>query len=473
MTAVELQNISVSFDGQTQVLRELSLSVRFGEFVLLSGLSGEGKTTLLSVINGVIPFLNPAKMTGRVLLCGEDVTKQAVGKRARLVGSVLQNADEQIVNTRADDEAAFGCENLAMPLPQMQQAVATALSRMELPADAPTRTLSGGQKQKLITASTLAMGQKILLLDEPLANLDRQSALQLLRTLRGLCKNGYAVLLVEHRLDLALPFADTLYTMEDGKLFLQKDKAGFLKSQQALLPQTESCKQDRVLICAQGLRYSKKDKEILHGVDFEIRAGEKIVLLGDNGCGKTTLLRLLSRLEKPDCGIYSQTILPSCRRANAAWFRHVGYVYQNPSYQLCMPTLGQEIRSGAANDATAGQMLEQFGLSTFRDRHPHALSEGQKRRAGVAAICAAKPQVIFLDEPTVGQDLFHLRQMVDSLFTLQKETGCALVTVTHDVRCAAALADRIVWMERGRILRTGDRTLAARYFEERSADDGA
>ena len=457
--AIRLENKTFSYDRKRNILEGLDFTLDFGEFAVLSGISGVGKTTLLSVINGVIPNISGGRFEGRVLFSGEDVTKLSIGKRAHFVGSVLQNADDQIVHDTVEDEVAFGCENLKIPPEEIGKRVAEELEKTGLTPDRRTRKLSGGQKQRLITAAAFAMGQKTLVLDEPLANLDRDSSLKLLRVLKDMTANGCAVLLVEHRLDLVLPFADRVYTLKDGRMQTETEPEKLLTDSSEIIPyDNEPITGGKRLISLRDIWHSAGHVDIIKGLSLDIYEGERITVLGPNGCGKTTLLKLLARLAEPDSGGYEQELVRSRRwDAPPKWFRQVGYVYQNPSYQLFMPTLRQEIECTAVSNEYAARMIEMFGLTGLEDRHPQSLSEGQKRRADVAAVCASKPKVLFLDEPTVGQDHGNLKLMLDSLHILQKETHCAIVTVTHDIRCKEALSDRKIVMKQGRIMRVEKR----------------
>lgn len=463
--AIRLKEVSFKYDGAKEnVLENINLTVEYGETVLLSGVSGEGKSTLLSIINGVIPFVNSGKFSGSVEIDGKDVTKLKISERSKLIGTVLQNADEQIIYDLVNEEIAFGCENLNITCEEIDRRIERFTTLMQIEKNAKTKTLSGGQKQRLITASTLAMEQKIIILDEPLANLDTHTAHILLKALRNLANSGYAVLIVEHRLDVVKNYIDKVMRIENKQLFTSTD-INDLNSGIKTIPHADGSLPGEVLIKGEKLFFAAGDRNIIDGLDIEIRAGERIVLLGENGCGKTTLMRMLARLNKPNGGALSQTITKS-KKANSKWFSKVGYVYQNPTYQLFMPTLLSEISFKAKSEEVAREMINAFGLSGLEQRHPQSLSEGQKRRASIAAVCASEPTVLFLDEPTVGQDYENLCKTVETVNKINKNLGTAIVTVTHDKRCAGALADRVLIMENGKISRQGDYRLANEFLNK-------
>lgn len=463
--AIRLKEVSFKYDGAKEnVLENINLTVEYGETVLLSGVSGEGKSTLLSIINGVIPFVNSGEFSGSVEIDGKDVTKLKISERSKLIGTVLQNADEQIIYDLVNEEIAFGCENLNIASEEIDRRIERFTMLMQIEKNAKTKTLSGGQKQRLITASTLAMEQKIIILDEPLANLDTHTAHILLKALRNLANSGYAVLIVEHRLDVVKNYIDKVMRIENKQLFTSTN-INDLNSGIKTIPHADGSLPGEVLIKGEKLFFAAGGRNIIDGLDIEIRAGERIVLLGENGCGKTTLMRMLARLNKPNGGSLIQTITKS-KKANSKWFSKVGYVYQNPTYQLFMPTLLSEISFKAKSEEMARKMINAFGLSGLEQRHPQSLSEGQKRRASIAAVCASEPTVLFLDEPTVGQDYKNLCKTVETVNKINKNLGTAIVTVTHDKRCAGALADRVLIMENGKISRQGDYHLANEFLDK-------
>ncbi len=467
-SALELRNISFTYSGADKpVFENINMTLDYGEFVLLSGLSGEGKSTLLSIINGIIPNVISGKMEGNVFFEGRDVTNEKVSARSKYIGTVLQNADEQIVYDVCADEIAFGCENFCIEPSAISRRIDKSCKLMKLSPDSFTKVMSGGQKQRLVTASTLAMQQKIIILDEPLANLDCESAHTLLKTLRKLSCDGYAILLVEHRLDMVSKYVGRVLWIKERQLY-SSGGMNELISAEKRIPRTDRQidKNAPVVISGKNLCYSAGGKDIIKELNVDIRKGERIVLLGENGCGKTTLMRVLARLNKLSGGVLSQTVLPNDKKKKptSKWFKKVGFVYQNPSYQLFMPTLKEEVSYQAATEEIADRMIKLFGLSGLESRHPQSLSEGQKRRAGIAAICAGLPEVIFLDEPTVGQDYDHLCQIVNALNILQAEHKFTMITVTHDFRCASALADRVLIMAGGKIKHEGRAMLADGFF---------
>lgn len=468
MSAIELKNVNFSYDGKTKILENTDFAAEYGEVTLLSGHSGEGKSTLMYIVSGIIPNVNYGELTGAVLVGGESIKGRKMGDICRKVGVVLQNADEQIIQKIVEDEIAFGCENLAFPPDKIQKQINIVCNLLKLDKGWKCRTLSGGQKQRLITASTLAMGQKIIILDEPLANLDKDGAAMLMGTLRSLAKAGYCIIVIEHRLDMVLPFVDTVWHIGNKTVRKVENRQEYLMQQTAKIE--DSCHiyaEQAPIFSLTNIKFSVKDRGILKDISLEIPTGGRTVFLGENGCGKTTLMRLIARLYKPTGGSITQYIDEKFRqkpRGSRAWYKKVGVVYQNPDYQLFMPTVEKEINFGASSPEYAEHIADLFGIKHLWHRHPQSLSEGQKRRVSIAAVVACAPEVLLLDEPTVGQDYDGLCQMVEILNKLHEQTGNTMIIITHDVRCAEALCDRAYLIADGVVQRSGGKELVREYF---------
>ncbi len=472
MTALELKDLTFSYPNtEDPTLQDISFAAEYGEVTLLAGDSGSGKSTLLRLLSGIIPNSVPGEIRGEILVDGESAKGWRIGKFCRKVGVVLQNAEEQILQQSVADEIAFGCENLNLPEEEIGERIEKVCTMMDLdPAQKP-RTLSGGQKQSLMTACILAMGQRILLLDEPLANLDQAGALKLMNLCKKLAhEEGYAVLLVEHRIDVVLPYADCLWELKDRTVQKVEDPDTFLAERAAQIPDhTPRIRTGRSAFDIRDLYVSPGKRDVITGLNTEIFEGERIVLLGENGCGKTTFLRSIARLQKTKRGDIIQNVDPKIGgRASKKWFKTVGVVEQNPDYQLFMPSVERELLFGGRDPEKAEEVLEQFHFTELRDRHPHSLSEGQKRLLTIMAVLAGEPKVLLLDEPTVGQDREALSKLVGTLNRVHEETKNTMITITHDARCAMALCDRALWIRDGKVYKTGRKELVAEYFSESS-----
>ena len=300
-----------------------------------------------------------------------------------------------------------------------------------------TRLLAGGQKQRLITASTLAMGQKIIMLDEPLANLDREGAGVVLGILKKLAdEENYLVIIVEHRIDYIIDHTDEIYYLEDCAA-VKISKEEIIRRGAEELPGFEEyanpSASGKTLLTAENISKSFGSRKLFTGVSLKIAEGDRLLISGENGCGKTTLTKILARLIKPDSG---EIVSPFGNKANKAWFKQVGYVYQNPDYQLFMPTAEREIDYACTSKELKEFVIDKLKLGDILESHPFSLSQGQKRKLAVAAIVCMRPKLLFLDEPTVGQDNESLENLIEVLLYLNKNYGTALVTVTHDKRCS-------------------------------------
>lgn len=479
---LEIKDLSLAYSstGET-ILSRISTTIKSGQFVLIAGSSGSGKSSLINCINGVVSGLKQTTISGDITLDGKSLFEKNVAERAKIIGSVLQNPDDQIIFENIEDEVAFPLENLAVKPEDMADRITQALQFMHLDLNTDPTNLSGGEKQSLITAVTLAMKQRILLFDEPLANLDHNSALELLHNLKELCqKYSYTVILAEHRLDWILPFIDKVLWLDQAKLQEFQDislfkkywddqilkslqvKQNYSAKQESLTKDGENHLSDNdekktVLFKLENISLSYNKRLILNNINLTLKRDDNWVMIGDNGSGKSTLVSILSGLTKPDQGrVYC--IYPKRKK-----FKKIGVIMQNPNYQLFMPTVYQEISFQSISEKRTKELIAAFELGGLEDRHPQSLSEGQKRKIGVAAILTMNPEVLFFDEPTVGQDYHSLALIIEELERMKLKQSLTTITITHDWRCAASLGNKIIWMENGKIKRSGSLDLLDQY----------
>jgi energy-coupling factor transport system ATP-binding protein len=452
------------------VLQDIDLQVAQGEFVVISGFSGVGKSTLLATINGVASKVFDAEIRGAVRVQGHDVAPMSIGQISQRVGTVLQDADAQIFNLQVDDEVAFGPENLGLDRLTIAERVQTYCDLMGLSPTQSIERLSGGQKQRLVIASVLAMEQEILLLDEPLANLDRDVAACLLAFLRDLTRQGKTVILVEHRLDVALPYATRLLWLEDGRIAQDLGQAQAVASYVSLFKGRQDGAQPlgKPLLRLSEAEIGYGQRSILKDLNLTLCQGEQVVILGENASGKTTLLRVLVGLISVWSGeLWRASVLREhpLTSSGRCPFKKVGYVYQNPNYQLFMDTVYKEIDFQSESAENTRDFITLFGIEHLQEHHPLGLSEGQKRLVTIAAIAAMRPQVLLLDEPTVGQDYRGLGRLIQALDEMRRRYETAIIVATHDLRCADALGARVLWLQDGTLAQDGDHSLVGRYFQ--------
>jgi len=454
---LRVDGLSYEYCGAgSKILDRADLELRKGEVVLLAGPTGSGKSTLALLAAGILQRHGQGVWRGSITLDGRDVSSIAPMDLSRYLGIMFQNIDIQLFHDLVGDDIAFGPENLGFSPKSVSSCVEMALSSFGLCSyrDQRLDTLSGGYRQRVALAGMIAMGQNYLILDEPLAFLDRHSATSLM-TLLSRIKEQTGVLVVEHRIDLAKTADRTIY-LSNGKAL-----PGCPPDSNTGL----SCfgPGGPTLMRAHGIYYSFSNKKapVLKNCSLELCQGISHVVLGDNGCGKTTLLKVLAGLYRPDAGIVK---IKGSKRRKRRPFPGVALVLQDPDHQLFMPTVAEEVLAFNNNDASpAEQSLAELRLDTFVARHPQSLSRGQKRRLALAAALAGRPRTLLLDEPTVGQDPESLRLMLLALKRFINEGG-VLLSATHDYHAARALG-QVVWrMEQGRILEKGGLELVERYF---------
>ncbi|MGG2091765.1 ABC transporter ATP-binding protein [Bacillus sp. S13(2024)] len=510
----EIKDLSFTYaDEESAALCNVSLSVSHGEFVVLAGCSGCGKTTLLKHFKKEL--LPIGMREGSMYYDGECLHSIPDLLSAQEIGMVFQNPENQLVMDTVIQELAFSLENVGYETTVIQKRIAELISFLGFQdmLHQSVHTLSGGQKQLVNLAAVLVLQPKLLLLDEPTAQLDPIAAKDFLGLLKRIHEElGITIIMSEHRLDEVVPLADRIVFMDKGtivydgkpnevipemwkvksfrpyipqipRLFLewkaenvpftvrdaQKQIHSILNEFQYDTPPHHTEKGD-VLLQAKhvSFQYEKHGPFILQDLMLTVKQGQWTALVGKNGTGKSTLLTLLAGLQK-------------CRRGKVIWegklihktevterFKKIGYVSQHPYYHFTHDTVWDELFSRAqqlykkeANEKVE-EMLRKFSILPIRNRHPHDCSGGEQQLIALCTVLLSKPNLLLLDEPTKGLDPGKKEQVGELFQQLQKE-GTTIVMATHDIEFAAKYVDSCIMLFDGKIIME---ETPARFFSE-------
>lgn len=448
-------------------VRGLDLHIEAGERVLLLGASGAGKSTLLAALAGILDASGGGDSEGELLVDG-----RAPQEARDMIGIVFQDPETQLVMARAGDDVAFGLENHCVPTAEIWPRVHRALAqvRFPYPEDHATAALSGGEKQRLAIAGALALRPRLLLLDEPTANLDPLGATAVRETLGEL--SGMTLVLVEHKVAESLPLVDRVVVIEAGggvvadgaprDVFAQHGPR--LAELGVWVPgppvaATRRATFGPVVARADDVafRYPGAGAWALSGVALAVRAGEALAVVGPNGSGKSTLALLVAGLLRPARGRVALDGAEPWSLPARHLVARVGTVFQDPEHQFVTGRVDEELMVGPlrtgryAPDARriAADLLERLHLAHLAAANPFTLSGGEQRRLSVATALATAPPLLVLDEPTFGQDRRTYAELV-ALLAAHCDGGGATLFATHDLDLVAALADRTLPLAGGR-----------------------
>ena len=506
--AITIQNLSFTYQGsQEPALAGVNLSVTDGQFVAVMGHAGCGKSTLCMCLNALIPRFLRGRVEGKVLVKDRDVARSSIRDMAQLVGLVFQDFESQLVATTVEQELAFGPENYAVPKEELLRRVNKYLALIQLDElrFRQQATLSGGQRQLLAIASVLALETPILVLDEPTTDLDPVHRKEVLSIARQVSLGGRIVIMVEHESE-AVVDADQIVLMSAGKI-VACDRPDRLLSQvdlmiesgvrplqlvelfhklgipQAPITVDESLavirdtglkvnrtaepvrvgKTDAILeVLGVSYVYNEGNVKALDHVSLKVGDGEFLALLGKNGSGKSTLAKVLSGLLQPVGGSVLAHGKPIAAMSRSALAQFVGYVYQNPDYQIFAATVYQEVSFGPRNFGVpedeikirVAQALASVELEGYENRDPFGLTRGERQRVAVASILVSRPRVLILDEPTTGMDYQQQRGMMEVLTRLNR-AGHTIIVITHSMWVTSEYARRTVVMVDGGIVLDG------------------
>jgi energy-coupling factor transport system ATP-binding protein len=504
---IEFRDFTFAYPGRPRTaLEAVSFALAPGEMAVVSGRNGAGKSTLTLAANGTIPFLlKGGRCSGGVFLDGQAMGQP--GRMAPQVGVVFQDFESQLVSSTVTLETAFPLENAGWPPARQAERVNQVLAMVGLAGfgERIPGELSGGEKQRLAIAAAMALAPSLLVLDEPLTDLDPAGKAAVLETIGRLRSQGVTILIVEHD-PQAILAADTLLVLDGGKLAWKGAPRGMLAdpdqcarlglplwapavvARKAGLPESavtvdevasllsghprvasvsspapELTTSHLPLITVRNLSSGyPAGPEILHDVSLEIKEGECIALLGQNGSGKTTLAKHLCGLVRPRAGEVVVAGKPVSAYRQAELSRISGYVFQNPDHQIFSATVGEEVAFGLHNlGLSAGETrsrteesLLAVGLEGRESEDPFSLNRGERQRLAVASLLAYRPRMIIFDEPTTALDAVESLKMVRFIGELNRK-GTTVVLVTHAMWVAAEYTSRIVVMGAGRVVMDG------------------
>ncbi|PIC70768.1 hypothetical protein CSV77_07565 [Sporosarcina sp. P16b] len=487
MAILTVENLNFQYEEQ-HVLRDVSFSIKRGEFITLFGPTGSGKSTLLKMMKRE---MRPnGKLSGTVYVNGEKIDELPASTTATAIGYIMQNPEEQIVMEKVWQELAFGLENMGMSTVDMQQKIAEVASFFGIHnwLHVSISDLSGGQKQLVNLAAVLAMEPDILLLDEPTSQLDPIAASVFLTLLEKINRElGMTILIVEHRLEELLPVCDRVLFMENGSLLYDTTpkaignsllehpmldalttamrvyyKLGFRDETpitvregmdfirhypSAILPTDPMRKKHPPLITVKDLyfRYNRKSDNLLADMTFTVHRGEIFTIVGGNGVGKSSLLRLLAGLHKPYAGkVWIDEVAPS------KWKGNIVLLPQNAQALFMYSTVKEELIHAVPvqkmpkerRETTVSSMMKQLHIEHLSKRNPFELSGGEQQKAALAKLLLLKPDILLLDEPTKGMDVMSKKEVTELIRTLQKQNITTII-VTHDIEFAAEVSTRV------------------------------
>ena len=525
LPVISFKNFSFQYRAQKKpTLTGINLDIYPGERVLIAGPSGSGKSTLAGCINGLNPFSNPGECTGSLIVDGVDAPHSSIFELSAHVGTVLQDPDGQFIGLTVGEDIAFALENSCMPQEQMHNITrhAAELVGIQDHLDYAPHELSGGQKQRVSLAGVMVDQVKILLFDEPLANLDPATGKQAIELIDEIQqKTDTTVLIIEHRLeDVLWKNVDRIVLVNEGKILADLHPDELLSTtlladngireplyvtamryagieiapckkpshiNSLILDQTdqkmlqnwfhqkelsEPSGTPEPLLEIKNLSFGyTRNHPTLKDVTLTIYKGEMVSIVGRNGAGKSTLSKLICGFETPDQG----TLLFNGKDFSGENIRrrakYIGYVMQNPNQMISKTMIFDEVALSLRNTGMAEDQIREkventlkiCGLYPFRNWPVSALSFGQKKRVTIASVLVQDPKLIILDEPTAGQDFHHYTEIMEFLRTLNQR-GVTVIMITHDMHLMLEYTPRALVFSDGQLI--ADRSAAAVLCDE-------
>ncbi|MBR4669187.1 MAG: ABC transporter ATP-binding protein [Butyrivibrio sp.] len=510
---IEFSDVSFKYHAQKEpTLKNINLKIYPGEKILIAGQSGSGKSTLAHCLNALIPCSFTGDMSGTLRVCGKEPAKLGVFGMSQKVGTVLQDTDGQFIALTVAEDLAFALENDEVPRDEMIAKVAEVSDKLELTnflGSAPG-ALSGGQKQRVSLGGVMACDVKILLFDEPLANLDPATGKRTISLIDDIMHDeDMTVVIIEHRLeDVLYKDVDRVVLMDGGRivadmhpdellcsdllvdngirepLYISALKAAGVKISPDTHPQHietmdispykdavhswyHEAKFEHVgretenLLEVKNLKYRyDESRQVIDDVSFEIKKGELVSLVGKNGAGKSTLASLICGFNKQDEGTILFAGEDIADLSIAQRGEKIGYVMQSPNQMISKPMIFDEVSLGLVTRGVpeaeikerVNEILKICGLYPFRNWPVSALSFGQKKRVSIASILVMKPELLILDEPTAGQDYKHYTEIMEFIRDIRRQMPITIVMITHDMHLMLEYTDRTLVLTDGKLI---------------------
>ena len=517
MNAVEIDGLTYTYPGADRpTLRDISLQIEQGDFLAVVGNNGCGKSTLCKVLNGLIPHFITGEMEGRAVVGGLDTRESEVAVLAQKVGYVYQDFENQIVRPTVLDDASYSCLNYAFPDYLERGRAALKLCGLEGREEDYVWQLSGGQTHLLALAGTVSLQPDLLILDEPIAQLDPMHADRIYEVLRDLNENhGKTILVIEHHTEYIADYCKHVMLMQDGRVrwmlptrealqrveeleecnifppqvtqaahtlqqrgalpadaelptTVEEGRAAFASLTYApLAPQHAYLVPGETAVSFRDVSLSYRSvkgepRTVFDGLDLDIHKGERVALVGSNGAGKSTLMKLMVGLLKPSAGTVSLFGEAIGEKKAEDLSRQISLVYQNPEEMFIKDSIrgdiayAMEVRGIPDWQARTDALLSRFRLTDLQDRDGRLLSGGQMRRASLAIGIALDPGVLLLDEPTANLDIATRREIMSVLSDMKDIIQTAIIA-THDMQLVCQWAERIVVLCGGKVVADGPR----------------
>ena len=465
--------------AESPSLRNINLKVRKGEFLLVTGHSGAGKTTLALAMAGILHHEFGGRIEGEIIFKNRNIKDfDGMKELSRHIGVVFDDAESQLIFTSVEEEIRSGLENRRHSEQEIIRRLEEVMEHCEISSlkkRAP-HTLSGGQKQKVALAATLALDTEVLILDEATAELDSKAVRRVFSILKRLKEAGKTIIIVDHNIEDFLEIGDRVVLLEKGMVKSIKSPNNFTESSSISKPvssepveQTMFANNNRKLqelrqksqpvISVKKLTHRYGEVLALDGIDLEIYPGELIAILGENGSGKTTLVKHFNGLLRPYTGNVITKGLETSKTQINELVKHTGLVFQNPDNMLFEDTVEAEVAFGLNNIGIYGteaadaitRSLELVNLNDKKAVFPRHLSRGERQRLAVACVTALRPELIVLDEPTTGLDADESDRMMQLMRKFQQE-GHTIIMVTHNLQIVKDYVERVIRMEAGKIV---------------------